>query len=206
MRGFDFFFGNKKRFELTEINERGCEVDNNFFTKQINRYLMENKGRMELFCEVSAPSFSDFLSHVNCEEVGNVKIYSRNDLNHAVNATLSCEILMDGGVITITTQWCAYKTQRAQEIVSTLLVPIYLMELQSKTYLRLNAEELNPLIPEFGSDDYYEEMIHQVFWLAEYSSEKVTQEYIDSVSCAKNVGLKKLSMFDALCEYVNRLG
>jgi hypothetical protein len=201
MRNIDFFFGKKKGLQLIAVNGLGLQVSNKFFTNQLNRYLSQNDGYMELLSEVSHPCFSEFLSNIECEKIENIKLFARTDLNSAVKATLSCSILMDSGIITLTTQWCAYKEQRAREIISTLLVPLHLMNLQSKTFLKFNAEELEPLVPEFSDGKGYEEEIFSVFSLAQYPSYQIKDEYIASLTSASEIGSKGLPMLKAQEEH-----
>lgn len=183
----------------------GSEIENSFFTKQLNRYLAKNDGRMELFCHSSHPSFADFLGNIDCKAIGNIKFFARTDLNPSVNATLSCDILMDNGIITITTHWCAYKAERADELLSTLLVPLHLMNLQSKTFLKTNAEESEQLVPIFSDGkNYEEEEIFSVFSLSQYPLIHANVGYVMSLTIASKVGLKGLSMFDAKKEYYKR--
>ncbi len=84
---------------------------------------------MTLSDGTSYPSFWSFIDKVDPEQVGFVEIYARQDVNDNVEATLACDIVLVNGVITVKPHWCAYKDIRADEVISTLLVPLHLKAL-----------------------------------------------------------------------------
>lgn len=202
MKKNDFFFGEKcESMSLhAVIDDIAGSVSADFFTAQLNRYLSENNGRMEFRHNGPCPPFSKLLGKINKECIGNIKIFPRTDKNSAIGVMLSCEILMNQGIITIATQWCAYKEARAKEMISSLLIPIYLANVQSKTYLKWNDEKLEPLST--GSLEYE---ISEVFALADNAQFPIEKKYIDSIACATEIGSKGLAMSDAQNEHFDKM-
>lgn len=193
----DIFFGNAPLC-LLKINELSKTVSDAHFMAQINRYLLQNNSQMNVVYETSSPPFAFFLGKLNRDLIGNIKIYARTDRNNAVKATLSCEILLECGLITITTQWCAYKKSRSDEIISTLLVPLFLSGLHKKTFLNygeyLESEEsLEPLV----EGDDFEHGIRGVFSLSKYPN-AFLEEYISELTKAATIGEQNLSMSKSL--------
>lgn len=162
MKNNDFFFG-QSPFNLFTINEISRTVSDTHFFVQINRFLSINSGRLDIFCGVSAPPFEELIRKLDKAKIVRIKIKARTDQNDAVNATLACEILLEQGLINVVPQWCAYKDTRAEEIVTTLLVPLHLMDLQKKTFLQV-GDELEPLLE---ANDFETELM-SVFSLAQY--------------------------------------
>lgn len=135
----DFFFGKvnvkKPVLNLREVISLSNQVSGEFFTNQINRLLFKTGGRLTLSDSTSFPPLKDFLDNILTEQTGFVELYARTDVNPTVKATLACDIFFPEGVITIMAHWCAYKTMRADEIISTLLIPLHLKGLHERTYI-----------------------------------------------------------------------
>lgn len=206
----DFFFGNiiegKKGAELglSDVVKVAERVSSEFFTVQLNRLLKDLGGKIILSDGTSFPRFWEFISKLKFVEIGFIEIYARMDMNDSVKATLACDIVLQEGIVSVVPQWCGYKEIRADEIVSTLLVPLHLKNLQGKTYLRESGNVEGSLL--VGTS--YQDELEQVFALAKYpyamDSERKRAEYIDSLTCATNVGIRNLSPDDAWRAYGNR--
>lgn len=164
MKNKDVFFG-QAPYDLFTINEIAKTVSDSHFVAQVNRYLTYNGGCLDIFCGVSSPPFETLIKKLTKESIGRIKIFSRTDQNDAVNATLSCEILLEQGVINVVPQWCAYKEMRAEEIVTTLLLPLHSLGLQNVTFLEVD-DKLIPLL-EAGENDFESEL-RAIFSLAQY--------------------------------------
>ncbi len=103
--------------------------------------------------------------------MGYIEIYARTDINNNVDATLACDIVLENGVVSVVPHWCAYKDIRADEIVSTLLVPLYLKGLHTRTYLRWEDGKTDKLTN--GMDWGHEDVLKAVFKLSKYPSAAV---------------------------------
>jgi len=140
----DFFFGNaiKKNecnlYNLLDISKR---VSANYFNEQLNRVLESIGGVLIITDSTSSPSFAEFMNKLSLDSIGKIEIESRNDINTSVDATLACSIWLPNGVCHIRPHWCAYKKNRADEIISTLVVPLYLMGLEKKAYIQLPTND-----------------------------------------------------------------
>ncbi len=139
-------------------------VSADFFTTQLNRLLQAVGGELVIVDETSCPDFGMFIEKLLPSEIGFIDIESREDINKSVKATLSCSLFLSQGVVHVRSHWCAYKEARAEEIVSSLLVPLHRNGLTVKASIRWSDDEISPLIEE---DDFREEVI-QVFRLAKY--------------------------------------
>ncbi len=168
----DVFFG-AEPIDLFKVNEISETVSKEHFCAQVDRYLDSNNGKLSIVCEVSAPPFERFINQLDRSQIARIVIKARHDNNDAVKATLECEILLNKGVIVLTTQWCAYKSMRAEEIVNTLLVPIHKLALHKKTFIPF-GDELEALI----ENDDYETEIRAIFSLAEHP-EQYSPKYVD---------------------------
>ncbi len=131
--------------------------------------------------------------------------HARQDVNDNVEATLACDIVLVNGVITVKPHWCAYKDIRADEVISTLLVPLHLKALQGKAYIRWDDGETEPLLQ---NDDYQAEL-ENVFSVSKYPSamswgdtadQKVKQYKMD-LECATDVGCRGVSSEQAWDAY-----
>lgn len=201
----DFFFGkickgkNGPELSLSDVVEKieRTPVSASFFTAQLNRFLRINNGMATLSGESSCPPFWDFISNLMIDEIGFIHIYARTDLNKSVNATLACDLMLAEGVLSFVSDWCAYKDIRAGEIVSTLLVPLHLLGLQDKTYLRFDEETSEKLL----EDSSLESELSAVFSLAEYpyamDSKILQEEWTACLARATEIGKQSLMPNDA---------
>lgn len=211
MRKRDFFFGEVYEgsggatLRLSDMEPLARKVSAEFFTAQLNRILKEHDGQLTLSDGTSYPSFWSFIDKVDPEQVGFVEIYARQDVNDNVEATLACDIVLVNGVITVKPHWCAYKDIRADEVISTLLVPLHLKALQGKAYIRWDDGETEPLLQ---NDDYQAEL-ENVFSVSKYPSamswcdtadQKVKQYKMD-LECATDVGRRGVSSEQAWDAY-----
>lgn len=139
----DFFFGeyfkegDKVSLSLRQVSKRTVEPD--FFTRQVNRFLEKNGNKITLNDDSSMPEFRGFIENINPCMVGAIMIYARTDINDAVPATLACDIMLDQGIVSVVTNWCGYKESRADEIMSTLLMPLHLSGLYRRSFIRKNT-------------------------------------------------------------------
>ncbi|MCC0090621.1 hypothetical protein [Aeromonas veronii] len=205
----DFFFGNiikgKKGAELglSDVINIADRVSSEFLTVQLNRLLKDLGGKVMLSDGTSYPRFWEFISKLEFVEIGFIEIYARMDMNDSVKATLACDIVLQEGIVSVVPQWCGYKEIRADEIVSTLLVPLHLKNLQGKTYLRESENVVGSLL--VGTS--YQDELEQVFALAKYpyamDSGHKRAEYIDSLTCATNIAIRNLSPDEAWKAYVS---
>lgn len=139
----DFFFGeyfkegDKVSLSLRQVSKKTVEPD--FFTRQVNRFLEKNGNKITLNDDSSMPEFRGFIENINPCMVGAIMIYARTDINDAVPATLACDIMLDQGIVSVVTNWCGYKESRADEIMSTLLMPLHLSGLYKRSFIRKNT-------------------------------------------------------------------
>lgn len=166
----DFFFGKyynqdgQALMSLNDIVELAEKVSPDFFTRQFNRFLADHNGRLMLSDSTSCPSFWQFIDNLAPESVGYIEIYARTDINDSVDATLACDICLEQGIISVTPNWCAYKDIRADEIISTLLVPLHLKGLRDRSFIRWDDGKTEPLI---RNEDWGSEL-QKIFILSKY--------------------------------------
>jgi len=138
----DFFFGNINNERIKNIYSIGLhqlidmaeKVDADYFTKQLNRLLTSVGGNLIVNNGTSMPSLYKLLNKIHSSEIGMVQIGARTDINDSVKATLECSFYLENGILNLRPHWCAYKDIRADEIISTLLVPLHENNLISKTF------------------------------------------------------------------------
>jgi hypothetical protein len=135
----DFFFGeyfkNGENVSLSLGQVAKKNVEPAFFTRQVNRFLEKNSNKFTLSDDTSMPMFREFIKNIEPDMVGSVVIYARFDVNDSVDATLACDIMFDQGIVSVVTNWCAYKESRADEIISSLLMPLHLSGLYKKSFI-----------------------------------------------------------------------
>lgn len=166
----DFFFGEIYKLSKTQepyiVLSDACDLVDKvgaaFFTAQLNRLLMSMGGHLVLSDGTSHPCFQAFLAGVQASEIGFVEIQARTDVNNNVKATLECSIWLAQGVIHIRPHWCAYKSIRADEIVSTLLAPLHRKGLVGRTYIRWSSKVTETLPNDLR------EQVEAVFMLSQY--------------------------------------
>lgn len=151
-----------------------------YFYQQLNRVLAEVGGELIIKCDTSSPQFGEFITKLYPSDIG--KIESRTDINNSVDATLANSIWLPNGVCHIRPYWCAYKQIRADEIISTLLIPLHLTGLDNKTYINVFDEDFHPL---FESVDM--ELDH-IFYISKYkiNDKAVLQKYAEKIQLASN--------------------
>lgn len=172
----DFFFGEYyteggASISLRKIEDVAGMVEPDFFVRQLNRFLAQHGGQVRLSDGTSHPPFWKFIDSIPPSSVGYIEIYARTDINNNVDATLACDIVLEHGVVSVVPHWCAYKDIRADEIVSTLLVPLYLKGLHTRTYLRWEDGKTDKLTN--GMDWGHEDVLKAVFKLSKYPSAAV---------------------------------
>lgn len=203
----DFFFKQyvddkySPSFSLHDVVAMADKVSPAFFCAQLNRLLKEHGGKVELDDPSSAPPFWGLISKLPEECIGYIEIYARTDRNPTLKATLACDIILAEGIVSVVTEWSAYKDIRAEEIVSTLLAPLHLCHLQDKTYLRYDDNTTADLV----QNDNLRGELKSIFALAGYpagvgSAEKWT-DCIDDLECATAIGLKGLEPGEAMNVY-----
>ncbi|MDY6928092.1 MAG: hypothetical protein SWN10_13470 [Pseudomonadota bacterium] len=169
----DFFFGEYyteggASISLRKIEDLAGMVEPDFFARQLNRFLAQHCGQVRLTDGTSHPPFWRLIDSIPPSSVGYIEIYARTDINDNVDATLACDIVLENGVVSVVPHWCAYKDIRADEIVSTLLVPLYLKGLHIRTYLRWEDGKTDKLTS--GMDWGHEDVLKTIFKLSKYPS------------------------------------
>lgn len=211
MKKNDFFFGDvsyengEASIRLSKTEPLVKKVSAAFFTDQLNRVLQEHGGRLSLVDGSSHPNFWEFIDNVAAEKIGFIEIYARQDVNNSFKATLACDIFLLNGVVTVKPHWCPYKGLRADEVVSTLLVPIHLKALQTKTYVRWDDGKSELLV----EGEYYKAELEKVFSVAKYplamtwgdTPDQKFNEYNLELECATEVGQRGVSSDQALSAY-----
>ena len=76
-----------------------------------------------LLGETSAPDFQSILEKIAKEQIGKIVIRARDDVNPHTK-TLECSLHLIHGIVTIRPEWNGWQPERAEEIVSTLLLPL----------------------------------------------------------------------------------
>jgi len=197
----DFFFGQYyceggASIPLNSIIDVAGRVDPVFFTRQLNRFLGEHDGQVRISDITTSPKFWDFIDRIQPSSVGYIEIYARTDINDTVEATLACDIVLDNGVLSVTPHWCAYKDIRTGEIVSTLLVPLYLNGLHGRTYLRWEDGQIDNLsrAMQWG----HGEVLKKVFKLSKYPSAGV--EYLDDEPNRVSRYIRELKIADEVAK------
>jgi len=128
----DFFFGDvyisddsqEHSISLRSANELASICGVKHFTAQIRRFLRTH-GLLVLTEGTSHPPFPELIKHLETEEIGLVQIGAREDVNSNVPATLDCSLMFVEGIVSVRPHWTAYKEIRADEIVTSLLVPLH---------------------------------------------------------------------------------
>lgn len=194
MSNNDFFFGlinkNNPVISLQKVVMQSKKVSEIFFTEQLNRCLNWTGGQLVLKDETSSPPFGDFLKKISSDAIGFVEISARDDINTNVEATLSCDIYLSKGVITVEPHWCAYKSMRADEIISTLLVPLHERGLHNRTFLVSSDGKKERLLCLHQSD--FLDEIMRVFILSRYyhsMNETKIAEYASVIKLATEQNL-----------------
>lgn len=192
----DFFFGSgfvgnnglQLKCQLRDIEPLTKRVSAEFYTAQLNRMLNQYGGLWTFNDDTSCPRFWTLIDKLVKEQVGFVEIFACEDVNDSVNATLGCDIVLVNGVIRVKAHWCAYKAIRAEEIVTTLLLPLHLKRLQDNVYIRNDNGVVEQLV--VGAN--YQGELRRVFNLARYpdaiSDSMQLQHYISMLQCATEVG------------------
>jgi|GEM_PF-5757838 len=175
----DFFFNdiyveNSASISLINAIVLAQKVSPDFFTEQLNRILKKYHSHLVVDHDSSNPNFLDFIKKLVNQKIGFIEIYACQDVNNNVKATLACDIFLSNGLISVKPHWCAWKDSRAAEIVSTLLVPLHLKNLQEKTHIRWDDGKTETLIQQQS----YQLELNKVFMLAKYPS--MTDYYGDN--------------------------
>ncbi|EBA7134422.1 hypothetical protein B7I57_18925 [Salmonella enterica] len=189
MNNNDFFFGlinkNNPETSLQKVVLQSKKVSKKFFTNQLNRCLNWTGGRLVLKDETSSPPFRDFIKKISPGAIGLVEISARDDINTNVEATLSCDIYLSKGVVTVEPHWCAYKSMRADEIISTLLVPLHEKGLHDRTFIVSSDGKRERLLC-FHHSDFLDEVM-RLFILSRYyhsMDETKISEYASMIKMA----------------------
>ena len=186
--------------DLTQLTER---VSPEFFTGQINRLLQVVGGELVISDGTSEPEFEKLLGNLLESSIGLIELESQSHINSNVRATLSCSIFLPQGVIRVQPHWCAYKESRADELVSSLLVPLHLNAMIDKTSIRWSHDEFYPLL----EDGLYREELFQIFRLAKYpfksdlEKDDRLERYIMNLDWADEVSAKGLKGEEAETAY-----
>lgn len=199
----DFYFGNVSKSEsgvhslsLSQLNSLArLGVEKNSFTAQLNRLLNKVGCNLIVNDGTSYPDFHTLIDHIETDKISMIELEARTDINEAVDATLACNIYLTEGVLNVRPHWCGYKEIRADEIIDTLLVPLFLLKLNSKTVI--NDGQRQKL-----SDDPVK-AIHEIFALSKYPRQSRLTRYITDVSFAESVAKSGYKGEAAYREYEN---
>lgn len=156
----DFFFGQAASFSIdgapthsyTSILESLQGVDRAFATAQFNRYLASNRQLVVVTHGTSSPNFYSLLDKIDCSQIGRIEIFPRTDRNQNVPVTLGCDLYLPHGILRFLPHWCAWKKERAREIVTSLLVPLHLRGLIDRTLVRGENGILTPICHDLDYD------------------------------------------------------
>lgn len=189
----DFYFGKIYRTEAGEsyLNLPDAAVlakseTTESFTLHMNRVLerMVPGRSIVLLGENSHPDFQSIIEKIANERIGKVVIRARSDVNPNVK-TLECSVHLLHGTVHIRPHWTGWQSVRADEIISTLLVPLVAHGLIGRLYLEV-AGNLNPFL---GSIN---ELIEAVLKLAGSPYARLNDGdnrmsgYIQRLMCAQN--------------------
>tara|TARA_R110001592_G_C12864909_1_gene723211 strand:- start:41 stop:667 length:627 start_codon:yes stop_codon:yes gene_type:complete len=198
----DFFFGkitDNKGYSRIGLNDlirtQKKIISREHFTKQINRLLLSSKDNLIISDDgTSYPSFNELINRLLLTEIVSIEIESRTDINPSTEATLACKIFFENGLIWVRPHWCGYKEMRADEIISTLLLPIYLNGLAQKVVIKdVNDDAL--------LSNVTKEAIQQIFSLAKYPKQERLKRYEDYINIAVEIFNQGLTGTDAFTEY-----
>lgn len=180
----DFYFGTINKtagsefsLSLNHLNKLiRLGISPSAFTAQLNRLLAQTDSHLVVSDGTSYPDFITLINHINPDAISMIELEARTDINTAVDATLACNIYLADGVLNVRTNWCGYKDIRADEIMATLITPLYLLQLNTRTVID------NTLLSSDPAD-----AIHQVFVLSKYPSQSNKENYIKDIDLAINV-------------------
>lgn len=182
----DFFFGqldnsNPITMQLFSTVSKGQLVSPKYFSHQLNRLLNTHNNHVILSCGTSYPAFAELMSMIPQEDIGFIEIYARTDVNLAMNATLACDIFFPNGVVSVVTNWCAYKEIRAREMVSTLLVPLIKNNALNKSFIREGSDKYK--LPTTNN-----ELLGRIFSLSGYPH---AGRNLDITECINSLNIAK---------------
>jgi hypothetical protein len=169
VKEIDFFFGEINRSDtdikltLDSVVDKARSTPKKYFKEQIKR-LIRDHTNIVLTHESSSPDFETLLDQLIAEGIGMIVISSRTDRNENVRATLDCTLYFKEGMINVRPHWCGYKETRADEIFSTLIIPLIKNGFHAITYLMSDENERELLDVEF------EGVVASVMSLSMYAS------------------------------------
>lgn len=172
MKKNDFFFGeilksgghfNKPFCDVIELS---TQVSAFYFTTQIERVLTALEGEFILNCDTSYTEVYRLIEKLNALNIGKVELVRVKYHPPEIPFVLTCKFYLRNGVVSVRSHWCAYKEVRAEELVHTLLAPLFQYNLISKTYISYDGEL------ESVSNDT-EELIRNVLGYLSNSSDRV---------------------------------
>lgn len=169
VKEIDFFFGEINRSDtdikltLDSVVDKARSTPKKYFKGQIKR-LIRDYTNIVLTHGTSYPDFEELLGQLVGEDIGMIVISSRTDTNQNVKATLDCTLYFKEGMINVRPHWCGYKDIRADEIFSTLIVPLIKNGFHAVTYLTNDENERELLEVEF------KDVIASVMSLSMYAS------------------------------------
>jgi hypothetical protein len=166
----DFFFGSLSynnevpSVPLYSLNNLSNKVSSQFFSQQLSRLLSSNGRELIITDDSTSPSFHVFLNKLSDDHIGFIEIHASTDINGCVDRTLTCEMFLLSGHVSVRPHWCAWKELRSNEIVTTLLVPLHLRGLEKNTYIRWDNGDTELL----SKDDDYKTELENIFRLSGY--------------------------------------
>lgn len=172
---FGRLFNSEGTAELCASLPQACELASKApaeFFGHLTRLLRDLPGKNVVFIgETSGPDFDKLLAGIPADQIKRIDVGARTDQNPNVNATLECSIWLNGGVIRVRPQWCAWSANRADELVSTLLVPLVQHGVMSKVCV-IDQVGLRHRLP-----NNFHGIVQSVFTLAGYPDAANSAEY-----------------------------
>lgn len=206
----DFFFGDieycletNKGLPLEKLKDISARVGAGYFTGQLNRLLNKVGGKISAPYQCSSGDLNCLLDKLVVGEIGLVELTVNIDLIAKSKKTLSCSIFLENGVIEVLSQWDMNEDVKVYELISTVLVPLHLNELETKTFIRWNSDRVQTLV---FKDDYQQEVEDMLIlmgkpYLRELDEEENMVHYVEYLSCASKVGATGRRGKAALTDY-----
>jgi len=148
----DFFFGtihhqdNRPFISLNQLIEATHGVNAHFFNQQLNRLLRSTGGTLCVSGYGETSFLNQLLPYLTDEAIGRVELRSVPSQSENVRYVIECDLVMAEGKVTLHSNWTAYNTSRAEDLVCTLFNPLLESGLSSRAYLRKTDGQLQRLI------------------------------------------------------------
>ncbi|WP_326430368.1 hypothetical protein VQ574_20755 (plasmid) [Stutzerimonas frequens] len=172
---FGHLFQSEGESELHVLLSRACSLAAtapDAFIGHLSRLLRDLPSRsLVMIGETSNPELGTLLQGIPADQIKRIEISARTDANPNVKATLECSIWLLDGVIRIRPDWCARTANRADEIVSTLLMPLVAHKVMDRVQLIDQCGRKQQL------PGNYQGIIEQTFTLAGHPEVPTSEAY-----------------------------